>query len=80
MLIVGPDPDDSAGERMVLALDKRNLAPRDTPSLAFRLVVAPGDEHPRVDWQGISTVTSRDLAAELQDPEQRAGPPLQRRC
>lgn len=72
VLAIGPDPDDTTGERMILALDKRNLAPRDTPSLAFQLAAAPGDEHPHVEWLGTSTVTSRDLAAEPQDPEQRA--------
>jgi hypothetical protein len=57
---------------MVLALDKRNLAPRDLPSLEFRLVVQPGEEHPRVEWLGASEVTARALVAAPADPEERA--------
>lgn len=71
VLVVGTDPDDHNGERMILALDKRNLAPRDLPSLAFLLVVEPGAEHPRVEWQGASAVTARDLVAVPADPEER---------
>lgn len=57
---------------MVLALDKRNLAPRTTPSLAFRLAVDPGGEHPRVEWLGECSVTSRDMAAVPSSPEERS--------
>src|SRR5262249_24542743 len=59
VLVVGPDPSDETGESMVLALsDKANLAPRSTPSLAYRGEVPEGGEHPRVRWEGVSDVTA----------------------
>jgi len=76
VLVVGMDPRDSTSERRVLTLDKKNLAPPSTPSLAYRLVVerhpdGTEGEHPRVEWLGASPVTSRDLAATPEDPDRR---------
>jgi hypothetical protein len=70
VLMVGADPSDPTRERMILALDKRNLAPRDLPSLVFRLVLDEDQEHPHVVWDGTSPMTSQDLVALPVDPEE----------
>lgn len=72
VLVVGPEPDEPSGERMVLAVAKRNLAPRSTPSLAYRLDVPAGEEHPVVAWQGPCAATANDLVAVPTDPEERS--------
>jgi hypothetical protein len=72
VLVVGPDPRDSSGERRILALAKRNLAPMDTPSLAYSLALDSGAEHPRVEWLGQSPVSARDLAAPPLSGEERS--------
>jgi putative DNA primase/helicase len=71
VLVVGPDPEDSTGERVILALAKHNLAPRSTASMAYRLAVSDGSEHPRVEWLGESGISARDLVAMPTDPEER---------
>lgn len=72
LLVVGPHPDDATGDRKVLAVAKNNLAPRSTPSLGFRLVVPPGEDHPTVEWGEPCTVSANDLVARLADPEARS--------
>jgi 5S rRNA maturation endonuclease (ribonuclease M5) len=71
-LIAAPDPDDASGERMVLALAKHNLAPRSTPSLAYRLSVPAGAEHPKVAWDGPCPLTADDLVSVPASPEERS--------
>jgi len=73
VLVVGPDPNDSTGRSLVLALsDKANLAPRSTPSLSYRADVPMGSEHPRIAWEGPSGVTACDLAIVATDTEERS--------
>jgi putative DNA primase/helicase len=72
VLVAGPDPEDSTGERRILALAKHNLAPRSTSSMAFRLELPAGSEHPRVEWLGESSVRASDLVAVPTDPEERS--------
>lgn len=71
VLVVGPDPRDDTGERRLLALAKRNLAPHSTQSMAYRLSVEPDQEHPSIAWDGLSDVTANDLVAIPADPERR---------
>lgn len=53
-MVVAPDPDAEEGDdRRVLAWTKSNLA-KMPPSLAYRLVSAPGSHVARVDWCGES--------------------------
>lgn len=72
VLVVGPEPDEPTGERMVLAVAKRNLAPRSTPSLVYRLDVPPGSEHPTVKWIGESSSTADDLVTVPSSPDERS--------
>jgi hypothetical protein len=60
-LLLAPDPDDP--ERRILASTKGNLG-RPPPSLAFRLVAAPGSHVARVVWDGESQWTADQLLRE----------------
>src|SRR5687768_2286621 len=60
-LLLAPDPDDP--ERRILASTKGNLG-RPPPSLAFRLMAAPGSHVARVVWDGESQWTADQLLRE----------------
>ena len=62
VFLLARDPDDPSGDRRVLASLKTNLGPMP-PSLAFRLVVDPGRDHPHVAWDGVSAHDARSLFA-----------------
>ncbi len=60
-LLLAQDPEDP--ERRILASTKTNLG-RLPPSLAFRLVAAPGGDIARVVWDGDSHFTAAQLLRE----------------
>jgi hypothetical protein len=62
VFLVARDPDDPSGDRRVLAPLKTNLGPMP-PSLAFRLAVEPGRDHPHLAWDGVSNHDARSLFA-----------------
>jgi len=69
-LVVARDPSDPTNVRRVLAVAKSNLAAIQ-PSRVFRLVADQGAAHPRVVWDGTSTVTADALAIAGAAPEER---------
>jgi hypothetical protein len=68
--MIAADPDDATGVVKVLAPLKPNLSAR-APALRFRLVVDPGAEHPRVQWEGVSDRTAETLLAAAANPEEQ---------
>jgi putative DNA primase/helicase len=67
VLAVGTDPEDET--RRVLAPVKANLS-APSPSLAYRLVEAPGAV--RIEWLGASSVTAGQLLAAPVNDEERS--------
>ena len=67
VLAVGADPEDET--RRILAPVKANLS-APSPSLAYRLVEAPGAV--RIDWLGTSDVTAAQMLALPVDEEERS--------
>lgn len=62
VFLLARDPDEPSGDRRVLAPIKTNLGP-PPPSLAFRLVVGPGRDHPHLVWEGLSAHDAQALLA-----------------
>lgn len=58
--VVARDPEDP--DRRVLAPLKLNVAP-EPPARAFRLVVDPDCTHPRIAWEGVSSLDADALLA-----------------
>ncbi len=69
-LMMAADPDDASGTVKVLASLKSNLSAA-APGLRLRLVVDPGAEHPRVQWEGVSGHTAEALLAAASNPVER---------
>jgi archaellum biogenesis ATPase FlaH len=70
-LLVARDPDDPTRERRIIAVTKSNLGPLPS-SLAFTVVVAPGESHPNIAWQGETTHQAADLLATVDEDERGA--------
>jgi hypothetical protein len=61
VLVTERHPDDD--DVVVLARVKGNVAARDVPSLAYRLVVDPAHDVPKIEWEGPTNLTAEDLFA-----------------
>lgn len=59
-LLVAEDPEDSSGERRVLASTKSNLCP-EPPALSYQLETLPGSSVARVAWEGESSFRAWEL-------------------
>jgi hypothetical protein len=73
-LIAVRDVDEP--DRCVLALSKTNLAPPDTPGMAYRLGLAPEQGCSAVVWEGTTGDSAQELLAKMADA-QSGGPALE---
>lgn len=72
-LVFGPPPDAADDDpARVVAVAKSNYAPLGA-AFTVRMVVPPGEHHPRVEFVGVSSLTARDV---LGGPEDRTGSDL----
>jgi AAA domain len=65
-LMVLTNPNDE--EQVILANPKNNLS-KMAPKLLYRVVSEEEDERPHIQWEGITTITDRELTGNTQDAQ-----------